>query len=51
MPEGHTLRRLADDLNAAFAGRTVRVSSPQGRVEADAEQVDGSRLLGADSAG
>jgi endonuclease-8 len=51
MPEGHTLRRLADDLNAAFAGRMVRVSSPQGRFEADAEQVDGSRLLGADSAG
>ena len=51
MPEGHTLRRLADDLTAAFAGRTVRVSSPQGRFAADAEQVDGSRFLGADSAG
>jgi endonuclease-8 len=51
MPEGHTLRRLADELAAAFAGRTVRVSSPQGRFAADAEQVDGSRLLGADSAG
>jgi DNA-formamidopyrimidine glycosylase len=51
MPEGHTLRRLAGDLTAAFAGRTVRVSSPQGRFAADAEQVDGSRLVGADSAG
>lgn len=51
MPEGHTLRRLADDLSAAFAGRTVRTSSPQGRFAADAEQFDGSRLLGADSAG
>ncbi len=51
MPEGHTLRRLADDLTAAFAGRTVRVSSPQGRFEADAEQLDGALLLGADSAG
>jgi endonuclease-8 len=51
MPEGHTLRRLADELAAAFVGRTVRVSSPQGRFAADAEQVDGSRLLGADSAG
>ena len=51
MPEGHTLRRLADDLTAAFAGRTVRVSSPQGRFEADAEQLDGARLIGADSAG
>ncbi|GAB3037179.1 endonuclease VIII [Nocardioides flavus (ex Wang et al. 2016)] len=51
MPEGHTLRKLADDLAAAFAGRTVRVTSPQGRFAADAEQVDGSRLVGAESAG
>ncbi|KRE93704.1 DNA glycosylase [Nocardioides sp. Soil774] len=51
MPEGHTLRRLADDLTAAFAGRVVQVTSPQGRFAADAALVDGSRLLGADSAG
>ncbi len=51
MPEGHTLRRLADDLVTAFAGRPVRVSSPQGRFEADAEQLDGARVVGADSAG
>lgn len=51
MPEGHTLRRLADDLTAAFAGRVVRVTSPQGRFAADAALVDRSRLVGADSAG
>ncbi len=51
MPEGHTLRRLADDLHAAFAGRPVRVSSPQGRFAADAALVDGQVLVGADSAG
>ena len=51
MPEGHTLRKLADDLTAAFAGRRVRVTSPQGRFAADAEQVDGSRLVCVDSAG
>jgi len=51
MPEGHTLRKLADDLGAAFAGRTVRVTSPQGRFSAEAAQVDGSRLVGAESAG
>ena len=51
MPEGHTLRRLADDLDAAFAGRTVNVSSPQGRFAADAALLDGSTLVGADSAG
>jgi formamidopyrimidine-DNA glycosylase len=51
MPEGHTLRKLADDLTAAFAGRRVRVSSPQGRFAADAEQLDRTLVIGADSAG
>jgi endonuclease-8 len=51
MPEGHTLRRLADDLEAAFAGRRVRVSSPQGRFGADAAVLDGESVVGADSAG
>lgn len=51
MPEGHTLRRLADDLSAAFAGRPVRVSSPQGRFAGSAALVDGSVLVGVESAG
>ncbi|MET0820397.1 MAG: DNA-formamidopyrimidine glycosylase family protein, partial [Aeromicrobium sp.] len=51
MPEGHTLRRLANDLEAAFAGRPVRVSSPQGRFAADAAVLDGQVVVGADSAG
>ncbi len=51
MPEGHTLRRLADDLSAAFAGHAVSVSSPQGRFAADAALLDGAVLVGADSAG
>jgi DNA-formamidopyrimidine glycosylase len=51
MPEGHTLFRLARDLTAAFAGAPVRVSSPQGRFAADAALVDGSVLVGAESAG
>ena len=51
MPEGHTLRRLAHDLDAAFAGRRLRVSSPQGRFAADAAVVDGTVLRGADAAG
>ena len=50
MPEGHTLHRLAGQLTSAFAGQVVRVSSPQGRF-ADAAHVDGTRLLGATSAG
>jgi endonuclease-8 len=51
MPEGHTLRRLANELTGAFADRPVRVSSPQGRFTADAELLDGETLVGADSAG
>ncbi len=51
MPEGHTLRRLADNLDSAFAGRLVRVGSPQGRFAADAALLDGQTLLGADAAG
>ena len=51
MPEGHTLRRLADHLEAAFAGRPARLSSPQGRFAADAAVLDGQTVVGADSAG
>jgi endonuclease VIII len=51
MPEGHTLRRLADDLGAAFGGRSVRVSSPQGRFAAEAALLDGTELVATDSAG
>ncbi len=50
MPEGHTLHRLAGQLSSTFAGQVVRVSSPQGRFT-DAEHVDGTRMLGATSAG
>lgn len=51
MPEGHTLLRLAREIDASFGGRPVRVTSPQGRFEADAAQVDGAMCVGAESAG
>lgn len=51
MPEGHTLRRLADDLNAVFAGQSVAASSPQGRFAESAALLDGAQLLLADAAG
>ena len=44
MPEGHTLHRLAGHLRDAFAGRVVRVTSPQGRFADSAALVDGSAL-------
>ena len=51
MPEGHTLRRLADDLNARFGGRAVRVSSPQGRFAPEASLLDGTVMRTAEAAG
>ena len=51
MPEGHTLHRLAHDLTDAFAGRPVRVGSPQGRFDAEARQLDGQVLEGAQAWG
>ena len=43
MPEGHTLHRLATELTDAFAGRVVRVQSPQGRFADAAALLDGQR--------
>ncbi len=51
MPEGHTLRRLADELGAVFGGHPVRVGSPQGRFAAEAALLDGTVLERADAAG
>lgn len=51
MPEGHTLKRLALDLTAAFAGVPTRVSSPQGRFAAEAAILDGQVMESAESAG
>ncbi|MCD4535863.1 Fpg/Nei family DNA glycosylase [Nocardioides sp. cx-169] len=51
MPEGHTLHRLAHDLDRAFAGRLVRVGSPQGRFEDAARLLDGQSLESAESWG
>lgn len=41
MPEGHTLHRLAARIEELFVGRPWSVSSPQGRFEAGAAQLDG----------
>lgn len=47
MPEGHVIHRLADELTAAFAGRPVSVSSPQGRFADASARLDGAVLTGA----
>mgnify|MGYP002651591778 FL=1 len=51
MPEGHTLHRLAHDLDDAFAGTAPRASSPQGRFEDGAALLDGRAWRGASAWG
>ncbi|MEU6646387.1 zinc finger domain-containing protein [Saccharomonospora sp. NPDC046836] len=51
MPEGHTLHRLARLHQRRYAGAPVRVSSPQGRFAAEAAELDGRPMLGAEAYG
>ena len=44
MPEGHTIHKIARDHRKLLVGLPVRVSSPQGRFDADAARVDGATL-------
>jgi endonuclease VIII len=51
VPEGHTLYRLARELQQTFTGRPVHVTSPQGRFAAGAAILDGRVLQEAFSYG
>lgn len=51
MPEGHVIHRLAAELDHAFSGRTVTVTSPQGRFAHSAALLDGTRLRAAEAYG
>lgn len=51
MPEGHTIHRLAAELNRRFAGVAVAVSSPQGRFVEGAARVDGRVFVAASALG
>ncbi|MCT4352670.1 Fpg/Nei family DNA glycosylase [Streptomyces sp. Je 1-79] len=44
MPEGHTIHRLAADHRERFGGRSVRVTSPQGKFADSAALLDGAVL-------
>ncbi|MFD7611973.1 Fpg/Nei family DNA glycosylase [Streptomyces sp. NPDC059828] len=44
MPEGHTIHRLAADYRERFGGRSVRVTSPQGKFSDSAALLDGAAL-------
>ena len=51
MPEGHTIRRLADRHRELFAGQRVVVESPQGRFGAGASLLTGTTLHGTEAIG
>jgi len=51
MPEGHTIHRLARDLNRVFRGNKLRASSPQGRFEAGSARIDGQTCEGFEAYG
>jgi len=51
VPEGHTIHRLARDLNSSFEDSKVRASSPQGRFEAGAAKIDGQTCKGFEAFG
>lgn len=51
MPEGHTIHRLAKDLNRTIRPTPVIASSPQGRFAEEASQLDGRKLIQADAWG
>ncbi|MFG2641863.1 Fpg/Nei family DNA glycosylase [Streptomyces sp. NPDC048370] len=51
MPEGHTIHRLAADHRERFGGRSVRVTSPQGKFADSAALLDGATLEAAEAHG
>ncbi|KAB8169683.1 Fpg/Nei family DNA glycosylase [Streptomyces sp. 3MP-14] len=51
MPEGHVIHRLAADYRERFAGRPVRVDSPQGKFADAAALLDGQPLDAAEAWG
>lgn len=51
MPEGHTIHRLAKDLNKTIRPAPVVATSPQGRFAKEAAQLDGLTLNRADAWG
>lgn len=51
MPEGHTIHRIAADHNRDFAGKSLLVSSPQGRFESGANILSGRQLINVDAYG
>ncbi|MGL4173795.1 MAG: Fpg/Nei family DNA glycosylase [Actinomycetota bacterium] len=51
MPEGHSIRRDANELGRLFLGAVIRAESPQGRFTAGAGRLDGAVIDAVDAHG
>ena len=51
MPEGHTIHRLARDLNSTLKPGPITATSPQGPFSAEARQINGRELVSAEAWG
>jgi len=51
MPEGHTIHRAARDQRKMLVGKSLDVSSPQGRFSEGAERLDGLKCTGIEAHG
>jgi len=51
MPEGHTIHRAARDHRRVLKGRTLEVSSPQGRFAKGAKTLDGATCIAVEAYG
>jgi formamidopyrimidine-DNA glycosylase len=51
MPEGHSVHRIARQFALHFVGKTVAVSSPQGRFASGAAEIDGHVMVEAKALG
>lgn len=51
MPEGHSVHRIARQFGANFVGSTAAVSSPQGRFEVGAAELDGREMTSSQAIG
>ncbi|MHA7986775.1 Fpg/Nei family DNA glycosylase [Rathayibacter sp. CAU 1779] len=51
MPEGHSVHRIALQFRRNFVGKSVSVSSPQGRFAAEAALIDGRTMVDARAVG
>jgi endonuclease-8 len=45
MPEGHSVQRIANELNRLFKAKAIQVDSPQGRFSSEAKLISGQKIV------